>query len=220
MQDDLMRAWTLVFSGLIYFDEYEKIAADWQKETGFFLGTCMALGGIFVLTSDHAEHEVKRASEVERKSLMSPLYADEMRERESKRGRETERERFVLDRDIAAYMRPSAARFKSHHIETQPPCIQSLSVCGFQAQDDGDDDAEQSAGVMVRPAGMRQSMNEFTSYLLRSRIRIGHAARNLTEISSCINASCTWAGAGTCSEAARPRLAAGRSGPRGPSWTG
>lgn len=46
------------------------IAEDWKKVTGFFLGTCMALMGIFVLTSDHAEHEVKRASEAERTSLI------------------------------------------------------------------------------------------------------------------------------------------------------
>lgn len=49
-------------SGLIYFNEIEKIADDTTQATMFFVGTAMALGGIFALTREHAEVELNRSS--------------------------------------------------------------------------------------------------------------------------------------------------------------
>lgn len=48
-------------SGLIYFEEFKEIEDDRTKASMFFVGTAMALGGIFVLTKEHAEVEFKRA---------------------------------------------------------------------------------------------------------------------------------------------------------------
>jgi len=48
-------------SGLIYFNEIQEIADDSTKATMFFGGTAMALGGIFALTREHAQVEMKRS---------------------------------------------------------------------------------------------------------------------------------------------------------------
>jgi len=53
------------FSGLIYFEEYKMFFEEQGpiKEVMFFTGTGMALGGIFLLTREHRQKQVRKAWE-------------------------------------------------------------------------------------------------------------------------------------------------------------